>query len=246
MHKHDSKPAMTPQQATFAASDRSRLDLYRELAVGDSGIAALLYYELSTTLFSNIPGLIGLASRSLLYPSLFQSCGKKVAFGRGLIIRNPAKIQLGRGVLIDDYATLDVRGKQSFITLDNFSTVGRFTTIAAKHGTISLGQGCNIGTYCRIATNSVIEIGASTLIAAYCYIGPGNHIQGDQEKPLIEREMDIRGGVKIGEHCWIGTRATILDGVNIGDRAIVGAHSLVKDDVPAGAVVAGTPAKIIK
>ena len=54
-----------------------------------------------------------------------------------------------------------------------------------------------------------------------------------------------RQQVRIGSNSWIGTRATILDGVTIGQNAIVGAHSLVKDDVPDGAVVAGTPAKIL-
>ncbi|MCB0322363.1 MAG: acyltransferase [Bdellovibrionales bacterium] len=58
--------------------------------------------------------------------------------------------------------------------------------------------------------------------------------------------MELKGGVRIGKHCWIGTRATILDGVTIGDHAVVGAHSLVREDVPPGAVVAGVPAKIVK
>jgi acetyltransferase-like isoleucine patch superfamily enzyme len=58
--------------------------------------------------------------------------------------------------------------------------------------------------------------------------------------------MEIKGGVDIGENCWIGARATILDGVTVGKNAVIGAHSLVKDDVPENAVVAGTPAKVIK
>ncbi|MCB0320464.1 MAG: hypothetical protein KDD60_06010 [Bdellovibrionales bacterium] len=58
--------------------------------------------------------------------------------------------------------------------------------------------------------------------------------------------MDLKGGVTIGKNVWIGTRATILDGVTIGDGAVIGAHSLVRESVPSGAVVAGTPAKVIR
>ena len=242
----ESKPAMTPQQQEYTlAKGSSRLDLYRKLAVGEKGYLFLSYYELCMLLFGNLPGILGLGARSIFYPALFKACSKKAAFGKNLVIRNPAQTSIGKNVLIDDFASLDVRGGKAGITIEDFVTIGRFSTIAAKHGTIKLSAGVNIGSYCRIATNSKVEIGESTLVAAYAYIGPGNHTQSDDDRPLIEQPMDIKGGVKIGAHSWIGSRATILDGVTIGERAIVGAHSLVKEDVPDGAIVAGTPAKII-
>jgi acetyltransferase-like isoleucine patch superfamily enzyme len=57
--------------------------------------------------------------------------------------------------------------------------------------------------------------------------------------------MEIKGGVSIGSHAWLGARVTIMDGVKIGEHAVVGAHSFVKDDVPDYAVVVGAPAKIV-
>jgi acetyltransferase-like isoleucine patch superfamily enzyme len=42
----------------------------------------------------------------------------------------------------------------------------------------------------------------------------------------------------------IGSGATLLGGITVGERAIVGAGSVVTRDVPAGAVVAGNPARI--
>ena len=53
------------------------------------------------------------------------------------------------------------------------------------------------------------------------------------------------GRVRIGNHVFVGANATILPGVTIGDGAVVGAGSVVTHDVPAGAVVAGVPARVI-
>ena len=235
--------AVSAQQEKFA---KSGLAAYREFVVGNSSLPYWLGYEVSQLLLANLSGLPGFALRSVVYPWLFKSCGSRPAIGRGVQIRNPAQIEIGNKILVDDYAVLDVRGDQASITLGDLVSIGRFTTVTAKFGRVSLAAGANVGSYCRIATQSKVEIGESVLVAAYCYIGPGNHQQGNEETPLIKRAMEIKGGVKIGAHAWIGTRATILDGVTIGERAIVGAHSLVVEDVPAGATVAGTPARIIK
>jgi acetyltransferase-like isoleucine patch superfamily enzyme len=220
--------------------------MYRSLAVGEASLVYLVGYELSQVFLSNISGLAGFVSRSLAYPWLFARCGKRPAIGRGVLLRVPRQISLGDGVLIDDNAALDVRGVEGRINIGDRVSIGRLTTVAAKYGTISLSSGCNIGSYCRIATNSSIEIGESVLIGAYCYIGPGNHTEGTSNEPLIERPMEIKGGVSIGAHAWLGARVTVLDGVRIGERAIIGAHSLVMDDVPDDAVAVGIPAKVVR
>lgn len=240
------KPAMTPQQEQLTSAKESPIALYKKLAVGNGSWLHLLCYETAMLFLSGIPGLLGLAGRSIFYPGLFASCGRRPGFGRGVSIRQPRRITLGNRVLIDDYAVLDVRNSDASITLGDFVSVGRFSTITAKTGAIKLGSGVNVGSYTRIATQSSVEIGESTLISAYCYIGPGNHSSADPDKPLISQEMEIRGGVKLGSHVWVGAHSTILDGVTIGDNSIVGAHSLVRESVPANCVVAGVPAKVIR
>lgn len=240
------KPAMTPQQEQLTSAKESALALYKKLAVGDSSWLHLIGYEAAMLLLSGLPGILGLGGRTLLYPRLFASCGRRPGFGRGISIRQPRRISLGNRLLVDDYAVLDVRSADASIELGDFVSIGRFSTITAKTGCIKLHAGVNVGSYTRIATQSQVEIGESTLISAYCYIGPGNHSNADPDKPLISQEMEIKGGVKMGSHVWVGAHSTILDGVTIGDNAIVGAHSLVRDSVPANAVVAGVPAKIIR
>ncbi len=242
-------PAMTPQQQRFSARGSKGLSTYRNLWVGDRGWGSLVGYELYNLLLCGLPGILGYAGRSLALRSFLDSYGKGTMVGRNVLIRQPARVSLGSGVILDDYCVLDLRdkaGKPSpSITLGDYVFVGRQSSIVAKGGSIRLGAACNVSSHCRLATESSIEIGDSVLIASYVYIGPGNHQRDEQGRVLIDQEMEIGSGVRIGNGCWIGTRVTILDGVTIGDNAIVGAHSLVREDVPAGAVVAGTPAKII-
>jgi acetyltransferase-like isoleucine patch superfamily enzyme len=52
--------------------------------------------------------------------------------------------------------------------------------------------------------------------------------------------------VEVGSNIWIGYGACILRGVRVGDNSIVGTNSVVTKDVPANAVVAGVPARIVR
>lgn len=55
-----------------------------------------------------------------------------------------------------------------------------------------------------------------------------------------------RGGVTIGHDVWVGARAMILSGVTIGSGAVIAAGAVVTRDVPAYAIVAGVPAKVVR
>jgi len=58
-------------------------------------------------------------------------------------------------------------------------------------------------------------------------------------------ENDVVAPVSIGDFVWIGVNVTVLPGVTIGEGAIVAAGAVVTRDVPALAVVAGVPARVI-
>jgi acetyltransferase-like isoleucine patch superfamily enzyme len=50
----------------------------------------------------------------------------------------------------------------------------------------------------------------------------------------------------VGNNVWIGYGACILRGVTVGDNAVIGTNAVVTRDVPANAVVAGVPARLLR
>ncbi|MEO8531739.1 MAG: DapH/DapD/GlmU-related protein [Deltaproteobacteria bacterium] len=61
-----------------------------------------------------------------------------------------------------------------------------------------------------------------------------------------DRTRGLYCHTRIGKNCFIGGRAIILPGIEIGDGCVVGAGSVVTKSVPAGCVVAGNPARIVR
>lgn len=241
-------PAMTLQQKKFSPTSGGGIRRYRELVVGRRGWGIFILWEIYSLLLADCASILGYALRRTILPLFMAKCGKALTIGRGCVIRQPHSLRVGDGAIIEDYATLDIRSteQEASISLGNHIFIGRGTIIAAKGGKIELGDACNISSNCRIATQTSVHIGQSVLVAAYAYIGPGNHRTDRLDIPIMEQEMELKGGVEIGTNSWIGAHSTILDGVKIGTNAIIGAHSLVMQNVPDNAIVAGIPAKVIR
>lgn len=82
-----------------------------------------------------------------------------------------------------------------------------------------------------------------------CLLAPGVHIYtAAHSLDPIERNSGVEFGkpVTIGDNVWIGGRAVINPGVKIGNNVVIASGAVVTKDVPDGAVIAGTPAEIIK
>jgi acetyltransferase-like isoleucine patch superfamily enzyme len=65
---------------------------------------------------------------------------------------------------------------------------------------------------------------------------------------LLTHDMTrgIYADTRVGERCFIGAHSILMPGITVGDGSIVGAGSVVTRDVPAGVIVAGNPARIVK
>lgn len=81
----------------------------------------------------------------------------------------------------------------------------------------------------HVVVNRATNIGHHVCIEDFTSIGPG---------------CTLAGNVRLGEQSFIGAGSVLLPGVRVGENAVIAAGSVVKDDVPAGVLVAGTPAAI--
>ena len=89
-----------------------------------------------------------------------------------------------------------------------------------------------------------VEIGNGCMIGPDVYITDSNHQYQFGVSPRI-LPMNI-GKIIIGDNCWVGAKSIILKDVELGENCIVAAGSVVTKSFPAGSIIAGVPAKLIK
>jgi acetyltransferase-like isoleucine patch superfamily enzyme len=73
----------------------------------------------------------------------------------------------------------------------------------------------------------------------------GGHDFDRVDVPVLQQARPSHG-ITVGPAGWLGAGAIVLDGVTVGPSAIVGAHAVVTQDVPAFAIVAGAPARVVR
>lgn len=112
---------------------------------------------------------------------------------------------------------------------------------------ISFGDHVWIGHNVRFDGRGGIIIGCGCIIARDAEFITSNHnFQSDDLTEIPYDSRFISKPIVIGENVWTGIRCIILPGVTIGEGAVIGACSVVTKDIPALAIAAGNPAKVIR
>jgi acetyltransferase-like isoleucine patch superfamily enzyme len=145
-------------------------------------------------------------------------------------------VRLGKNVRI--YAFVNLYGCE----VDDESRIGTF---------VEIQKGAHIGKRVKISSHTFICEGVT--IEDEVFIGHGVMFINDKyprattEDGSSQTEADwICTPTLVKQRASIGSNATILCGVTIGEGALVGAGSVVTHNVPAGATVAGNPARPIQ
>lgn len=113
----------------------------------------------------------------------------------------------------------------SHSTLPNYTTVGRYTSIAKGMQVFGSKHTVEKLTTSPITQSSIFNVNNGKILT--------DHIEE-------ESKLDI------GNDVWIGQNVTLKPGITIGDGAVIAANSVVTKDVPSYAIVGGIPATLIR
>lgn len=158
-------------------------------------------------------------SRTLLYRRAFARIGKATVIMAPLYLQGVKRISLGDNVTIRDGAWLATEGAGSSLAIGDETYIGHRVHIHSIDP-VSIGRGC--------------------VLADNVMVSTADH---DRFEP---HRVHGTGPTIVGEHVFLGQNVVVLGGVTIGDGATVAAGAVVIRDVPAGSVVGGVPARVLK
>jgi len=156
-------------------------------------------------------------------PSDLNELGADCVLEAGVLIFHPERVILGDRVYVGHNAILKAYHK-------NYLRIGTGSWI---------GQQCFLHSAGGVTIDQHVGIGPGTRILSSTHRDPGRDL------PIMQGELQF-APVYIGEGSDLGTSSTVLPGVRIGKGVQVGAGAVVTKNVPDYAVVAGSPAKILR
>lgn len=193
--------------------------------------------------------------RSIIWMLVHPQVKAKYWYGKGLILHSDCAVDIASDSRINITGKVEVgtkRNRKSHLETRLLLDHDAELTI---HGNSGIASGADI----QVHRGGKLEIGSCAINMGFQLVCQDHIVLG--EDVHIGRDVWIRdnnGGhivvlkgsknsapVIIGNHVWICSNVSITKGVTIGDGAIISANSVVTSNVPAHAMVAGNPAKVI-
>lgn len=158
------------------------------------------------------------------------------------ILRGRQNIRFEVGVRLARHVELNASTGSIFLA--ERVSVGPYTILETRGGTINVGAGTTIGPFCVLYGHGGLFIGKNCLIASHVVCIPENH-RYELTDVLIREQGWSRRGIHIGDDVWLATGVVVVDGVSIGTGAVIGAGAVVTRDIPPQSVAVGVPARVI-
>lgn len=155
----------------------------------------------------------------------YEVLGKNLKMGRYAVVRQPTTF--GPNCVLGDHAFV-----RENCTIGAEVLIGHNATV--ENNTV-------IGDRCRLQTG--VYLTAHCVVGDDVFFGPYVVTTNDNHMGLYPEIENI--GCTIGDRVRIGAGAIILPGIHIGEGATIAAGSIVTRDVPADALVMGSPAKVV-
>jgi acetyltransferase-like isoleucine patch superfamily enzyme len=136
-------------------------------------------------------------------------------------------------------------GRAATVHLGRWSWIGHGSKIRVHEGELRIGAKTVLGQECTVSSFRHVSIGRECIVADRVMFIDFDHGVVEVERPIREQGIYKRD-VRIGHNVWIGYGASFLRGVTVGDNAVVGTYTVVNRDVPANAVAAGVPVRVLR
>lgn len=203
-----------------------------------------------------LPALLGWYARRGLLPALrgllrlpFLASARLPLFvGRGVVVEYARMLHVGRGVQLGAGLRVTALSERG-VHLGDGVTVREHGWIQCSSHPANPGDGLWIGARTYVGPRATIGVGGPIRIGRDCQFGANVTLIAENHEVTDEgasAHAVVRRGIRIGDGCWLGHGATVLDGVELGPRCVVGAGAVVTRSFPAGSTLVGVPARSVR
>jgi acetyltransferase-like isoleucine patch superfamily enzyme len=136
-------------------------------------------------------------------------------------------------------------GRNATLHIGRWAWIGHDTKIRVHEGEVRIGAKTVMGQECTISAFQHVSIGRECIVADRVMLIDFDHGVVEVDRP-IRLQGIYKRDVRVAHNVWIGYGACILRGTSVGENSVIGTSAVVTTDIPANAIAAGVPARVIR